>query len=517
MRRCRVTSNYSSSSKAFVIEKTGTDLINESDRWATPRTIGALWAGSSLNVEYFVYGALLMGFGFNFATTVSLILIGNLSFFLVGVASLQGPEAGTTGFTINRAPFGVKGSRLFAFFNWITLLGFETEGLILIVGAVLVLLQMASIHVSSGFEVLLIIFAAGVQAVVPYFGHATMVKVLRVMIIPFGATFAVLAYFDVKHAMPNYVGAGGGWELYSAALAFVFALSGLGWTNCANDYTRYVPRNAKKSAIVGWVFLGTAVPETLLMLLGATTFTFLSSATQVVQWNGANPFQVLYAQHFIPKWFVALFLLFAILQLFAVNSLDLYSSGVSLQAMGVRIKRYQAVLLDSVISCALTIWAMFQSTFSLYMKEFVGVIIVWIGPWLGIFLMDWLLRRKKYCPEELQRTDQGSIYYAERSGVRWNAVVAFVVGMVSATICFSKAPPPVTFPFHWMTPVSNHFGASCATSLTNGVCTSGWYGGADFSVFAGVLLSALTYFLLEKRSGHIAKQVLKQKELEPAT
>ena len=335
------------------------------------------------------------------------------------------------------------------------------------------------------------------------------------MIIPFGAIFALLAYFDIKHALPNYTGVSGGWELYSAALAFVFALSGLGWTNCANDYTRYVPRNAKKSAIVGWVFLGTAVPETVLMLLGATTFTFLSNPSQIVQWNGANPFQVLYAQNLLPRWFVVLFLLVAILQLFAVNSLDLYSSGVSLQAMGVHIKRYQAVVIDSIISCALTIWAMFQSTFSLYMKEFIGVIIVWIGPWLGIFLMDWLLRRMKYNSQELQRTSRGGIYYAGRSGVRWNALAAFAIGVVSATVCFSKAPPPVTFPFHWMTPVSNHFGASCAVDLVNGICTSGWYGGADFSVFAGVLLSALVYFVLEKRSGHIARQI--REDLETAS
>jgi purine-cytosine permease-like protein len=504
-------------SKAFVIEQAGTDRVPESQRWTQPKTIGALWAGSSINVEYFVYGALVMGFGFNFATTVSVIVIGNLSFFLVGAASLQGPETGTTTFTINRAPFGVHGSKLFAFFNWITLLGFETEGLILIVGAVMVLLQMANIHVSSGFEVLLIICAAIIQAIVPYFGHATMVKVIRVMIIPFGAVFVVLAFFDIKFGTPNYAGVGGGWELYSAALAFVFALSGLGWTNCANDYTRYVPRDAKKSAVVGWVFLGTAVPEILLMLLGATTFTFLSSPSQVAAWNGANPFQVLYAQHVLPKWFVVLFLGFAVLQLFAVNSLDLYSSGVSLQAIGIRIKRYQAVLLDSVISCGLTIWAMFQSTFSLYMKEFVGVIIVWIGPWLGIFLMDWLLRKMKYSASELQRTDTNGTYFAQTSGVQWNAVVAFAVGMISATACFSKAPPPVSFPFHWMTPISNHFGSVCASGLVHGTCRAGWYGGADFSVFAGVGFGAFVYFILEKRSGRVARQVQKQQALEPAS
>ncbi len=77
-------------------------FVPESERWATPKNIGALWAGSAINVEYFIYGALLMGFGFSFWSAVSIILIGNLSFFLLGLASLQGPETGTTAFTISR-------------------------------------------------------------------------------------------------------------------------------------------------------------------------------------------------------------------------------------------------------------------------------------------------------------------------------------------------------------------------------------------------------------------------------
>ena len=42
-------------------------------------------------------------------------------------------------FAISRAPYGTNGSRLIALFNWLTQIGFETEGLILIVGSALVL------------------------------------------------------------------------------------------------------------------------------------------------------------------------------------------------------------------------------------------------------------------------------------------------------------------------------------------------------------------------------------------
>jgi len=501
---------------AFHVEQHGIDFIPESERWATPRNIGALWAGSAINVEYFIYGALLMGFGFSFYTALSIIILGNLSFFLLGLASLQGPEAGTTAFIITRASFGARGSRLLSFFNWITQLGFETEGLILIVGAAIVLSQMAGVHVSSALKVVFIVLAAAIQAVMPYLGHATMVKILRALIIPFGAIFVLLAVYDFRHGSASFKGFGGGWELYTAGLAFTIALSGLGWTECGNDYTRYLPRNAKKGAIVGWVFAATALPEIAMMILGAATFTFLSSSAQSTAWNGANPFEVLHIQHTIPSWVVVLFLIFAIVQLFGINSLDLYSSGVSLQAMGLRLKRYQAVVLDSALAGGLTIYAEFQSTFSLYMKEFVGVIIVWIAPWFAIMMVDWLLRRYRYSASELQRQDRGSLYYVGRSGINWSAIVAFVVGLVCATLAFSKAPPPVNFPFHWMTPVSNHYGAACAAKLVHGVCAAGWYGGADFSIESGIVIAGLVYYVLEKTTGNVARQVKRQRELDPS-
>jgi cytosine/uracil/thiamine/allantoin permease len=149
------------------------------------------------------------------------------------------------------------------------------------------------------------------------------------------------------------------------------------------------------------------------------------------------------------------------------------------------------------------------------MKEFVGVIILWIAPWLGIYLVDWLMRKYRYNAAELQRTDKGSLYFSGSTGVNWNAMIAFVVGLVTATLAFSKAPPPVNFPFHWMTPVSNHYGAACAANLVHGVCKAGWYGGADFSVPTGVIIAGLVYYVLEKATGNVAKQVVRQKELEP--
>ncbi len=487
-------------SLAFHVERQGIDLIPESQRWATPRAIAGLWGGVSTNVQYFVYGALLMGFGFSFPVTVSLILLGNLSYFLLGVASLQGPEAGTTTFTIARAPFGTRGARPLAFFNWITQLGFETEGLILIVGGAITLSEVFGFHPSSLVKVIYIVLATAIMVVLPYFGHATMVRVLRLLIVPFVLIYGAMVIFTLGHWHLNFTPStpGFNWQVYSAALAFSFTLAGLSWTENGNDYTRYLPRATSKRSLVGWLFAATALPQISTMLVGATAYTAFGT---FAQWNSVNPFDAMLDtnQSIMPSWFVVLFLLVAIVQLFGINALDLYSSGVSLQAMGLALKRYQAVLVDGVIAGLLTVWVTFGSTFSLFMKEFVGVVIVWIAPWFGIFVTDWLLRRRQYDGEALQDSSPSSIYYGS-FGVNWNAISAFIVGVIAATSAYSKAPPPVTFPAHWMTPLSNHFGSFYDTAQ------QGWWGGADFSIPLGIGCAALTYWLLEMWNRTIGHQ-----------
>ena len=228
-----------------------------------------MWAGASVQFEYLVYGAVLMTFGFTFGQAVLLILVGNLSYLLLGVCSLQGPEAGTTAFTINRAGFGPNGSRPIALFNWATQVGFETEGLILIVFGGIALAAKAGYHAGTPLKVVLIIVAAAaIQAILPFLGYATMVKVLRVLVIPFVALYVILAVLTIGKANPGSVHPGANWQTMMGGLAFTIALTGLGWVESGNDFSRYLPRTASRKSIVGWVFVATAIPQAALMLLG---------------------------------------------------------------------------------------------------------------------------------------------------------------------------------------------------------------------------------------------------------
>jgi nucleobase:cation symporter-1, NCS1 family len=458
------------------IEQHGIDFIPESERWATPRDVGGMWAGASVQIEYFIYGAILMTFGLTFAQVIVIIVLGNLSYFLLGLCSLQGPNAGTTVFAINRAPFGPNGSRPISFFNWITQIGFEVEGLILIVGSGLVLMIKAGYLPGDPAKVILVIVAVLVQGILPFLGHAAILKTLRWLVLPFVILFAILLGFAVPHANTHLVKTSGDWQSFLEALAFTIALSGLGWTENGNDYTRYCPTNTSKKGIVGWVFLGTAVPEILIMTLGALVGTFVLKIGTGA--GGLLPFAHTSA---IPPWFVVVFLLFAIVQLFGINSLDMYSSGVTLQAIGVPVKRYQAVLVDCVIAFGVTMYAIFSASFTQYLSDFVDIVIIWIAPWSAIFLVDWVLRRYRYVPSELQKTGRDSLYW-RKGGIHWPAWVAQLIGMFAAISALSAT-------FHL--PV--------ALNLVTYHTRDAFGFGADFSIFLGMGVGGLVYLVLALR------------------
>ena len=225
-----------------VVERRGIEHVPQSERWGKPSGLFWMWAGAVWNVEFVYYGAIAVVFlGLSFAQAVLIILLGNLSYVLTGLASLQGPQAGTTTFAISRAPFGPRGNKLPSFFNWVTQVGFEIEGIAFIVFAAIVLTNKAGFTAGTAAKVIFIILAVAIQAVLPTLGHAAVLKALRWLAIPFVVLFVVLAILTAGKANLHSVAHGAGWGELFVFLALVIAAGGLGWTENGNDYSRYLP------------------------------------------------------------------------------------------------------------------------------------------------------------------------------------------------------------------------------------------------------------------------------------
>jgi nucleobase:cation symporter-1, NCS1 family len=450
------------------VEHRGIEHIPRSDRWGRPSGLFWMWAGAVWNVEFVVYGALaVVVFGLSFAQAVVIILIGNLFYVLTGLASLQGPQAGTTAFGVSRAPFGPNGNRLPSFFNWVTQVGFEIEGIALIVFAAILLTSKAGFTAGVAVKVIFIIVAVAIQAVLPLLGHAAVLKVLRWLAIPFIILFAVLAGLSASKVNLHVPAHGASWGALTIFLALVISVGGLGWTENANDYSRYLPPDASKVRIVLAVALGGAIPSALLEVLGAAIATGVPSATTV---NGLISG--------FPSWFIWPYLIFAIVQLFTINTIDLYSSGVTLQSLIPGLRRLQCVAIDTVIAGSLAAYAVFSSHFFTLLTDFVLFIIVWLGPWCAIYLVDSWLRRNRYDSDALLNERAGR--YFRNGGVHWPAIIAQVLGMVCAAFWLNAYPPYVAF----------------FASRNGGPF------GSDFSVFIGLLVGGTVYYLLAGRSVH---------------
>ena len=96
----------------FHVEQHGIDFIPESERWATPKDIFGMWAGASVQVEYFIYGAILMTFGFTFAQAVVIIVHRQPLLPPVGALLSAGPERRNDG--VRHQPGPVRAQRLAA-------------------------------------------------------------------------------------------------------------------------------------------------------------------------------------------------------------------------------------------------------------------------------------------------------------------------------------------------------------------------------------------------------------------
>lgn len=456
---------------AFKLEQRGIDLIPDSERKMKPSGLFWLWAGGVFNVEFLFYGTLIMSFGLSVGQAVAAILVGNVLYAFLGFASLQGPKTGTTALMISRAPFGANGNRLVALFNWITQVGFEIEGIYFAVATVILLFSLHGVtSMNAAAKIAIIIVMALLQMIVPLLGHATISKVLRYLAYVFIVFFAVFAVFTFQrlHLSAFHVKGGGvSLAVWTTALVTIISVGGLGWSENGNDYSRYLPRDTPAARTFWAAALGGAVPSIILELLGVFAFTIPAKTVGITQLGVPQSFA---------SWFVTPFLIFAVIQLLAINTIDMYSSGVTLQALGVPLKRWGTVILDTVVCAVVTAFVLFHNSFRQDFSGFLLWIIVWLAPWFGILMTDYLLRRRRYDASSLA-SNRGGLYW-RTGGIHWPGVIAQAAGMVAAIMWIDAL---YDYP-SYVGPISSRLG------------------GSDLSWALGIVVGALVYWLLAARS-----------------
>jgi len=208
--------------------------------------------------------------------------------------------------------------------------------------------------------------------------------------------FVAMTITAFSKATPGALGGGvgspggiGGF-LISFGAAFGYAA---GWNPYASDYTRYFAPDSNRRAVGMWAGLGVFASCVLLEMAGTAAATLVVPSSGGVSLWDTDP-TAAFIFHITP-WLADVTLVCIAVGAVCANALNVYSGSMSFMALGIKIpltaRRALVALVFGVAGFFLA-WSGLSDAGTKY-NNFLLVIAYWIGPWLGVFFTDQLLRR----------------------------------------------------------------------------------------------------------------------------
>jgi NCS1 family nucleobase:cation symporter-1 len=453
------------SNEVFEIEVRGFDHIPEPERNMSLRQVDHLWVGTSVNLFSFALGAIAITLGLNLWLALAACVVGSLAYVYMACGSIVTVRAGLPVSTLARAAFGVRGNLPNALLSWVASVAFEVINTVFGVEALLALFEVLGWKDSGSagklVAVLLQLILCGGIAVL---GHATMVWFQRIFAALVGvALLVVIAFTAGKVDWANAAAPHAQLATTTAAAfltaAAVIASNPLSFLFNGPDWVRYLPSATPVRPIFRHVFWASYLPSLVMTMMGAFCATLGDMSDPVA---GLKPF--------MPPWLFIVYIFAVVGGSLANNVPTYYSSGLSLQAIGLKLHRYAATMLDVVVSTAITLYIVFVQDFSTALNNFIALLVVWVGPFGGVWICDGYLRRGKYDSRAIHSQEGASGRYWGWRGVNPSGYIAVAAGMTAAA----------------MTMKSPLYDGPIATAL----------GGADLSWILGFPVSALSYWLL---------------------
>jgi len=382
------------------VEHAGVDVIAESARHGQPRSLFWPWCAANVAVLAVSWGGYVLGMGISLTQGLLVTVFGVVaSFLLVGLASLAGQKGSAPTLVLSRASFGVRGNWLPVLVSWLLLVGWETSLCSLAALASRTVADRLADGSGQYAAVVALVVVAGGGIYFGVLGFEAIMRAQRwltlaTLVLTLGYIALTWHRVDLGEAFSTPGGSATG---VIGALVMLVAGFGVGWINCAADYSRYLPRDASRSGIVGWTTFGGAPPVVLLVGYGCL---LCASDPALVGQVSSDPIGALTPM--LPTWFLLPFIAVALLGLAAGVIIDVYSSGLTLVASGIPIQRPVAAAVDGVLMTLGAIYVVwFAPDFLVPFQGFLITVGVPLAAWGGIFIADLLLRRERYDEDKL--------------------------------------------------------------------------------------------------------------------
>jgi NCS1 family nucleobase:cation symporter-1 len=425
------------------VEPGGIEAIPVSKRHGSPWQLFATWTAPNLEFATVFVGFIAVAyFGLGFWQALAGIVLGNaLGSATQGILSTWGPREGLAQLVLSRTAFGSRGNILPAGINTV-MAGLGWFAVNSVSGA------LALATLTGMYAWLALIIVVILEVALAFVGHDLVQFFERYASIVLGVIFliAVISIFSVADV--NTVVKGGGFSFggftLTVAAAFGYAA---GWNPYASDYSRYLPKSTSKIKIGLAAGLGNFVSCTLLMAAGAAAALIAAPA-------GASPTAAFV--HSMPTWIADLTLVAIAIGAIAANALNVYSGAMSFLAAGIRIpfalRRAIIAVGFGIIGFFIALASILNESIAANYENFLLVIAYWIAPWLGIVLVDRLIRRgtaiSAFVPDKAKYRNPAGIISLVVAGfisIWLFSNQSFYVGLIAGKASIGDLTPLVGF------------------------------------------------------------------------
>ncbi len=409
------------------VERRGVETVPDSERTMSLRSILWIWFAVNVGGSFLVIGATLTGPASLSLWQVPLVALAGAvgSFAFVALVSLAGLASGSPTMIASRATFGVRGNLAPTVVSWLVLAGWAIAACVSatsnLAAAMTVLahsMGVADFQISNWVMAPVSLLLAAGAIGIAYVGKSLIVWLQKW----FGWVLGVFTLMVCVLALTTL-----NWDsvieapsadlpTMAAAIGLVAAATCVAWLSAGGDYTRYLPADENPPRVFGATLLGAGVP--LLVLISVGWMVAVGAADNA---EGGN-------------WLSVLILFVTVLGLLTTADLAMYSSALSLQALGVSWSRPLTVLVSAapitlitalVVGAGFDFRALFVASSQLLFLPLVA--------WVGVFGVDLIFNRQLFDGDLHDTTPDGDYWF--HRGFHWPAIGAWLVAILFGLAC----------------------------------------------------------------------------------
>lgn len=421
------------------IELHGVDRIPEAERTSSPGTFFIIFVGTSVGLGAVAFGWLGITFGLGVWDTISAIAVGTLigQVLLVPLIVI-GSRTATNNATSSGATFGVRGRLIGSLIGLLTCL--LSIALTVWASAAAsttaagVLLGLPDSPLVGGLAYAVV---AALAVAVAIWGYRWLVRSTTLLMVVGGLLLLLMPVAFGGAIDWNYPGGeylfGSYWPTWVSVAATVGTAGALIVCTIVGDWTRYIradryPARTLVPIASAGLFIGFVVPAAI----GAAVSTAFGDPTVYFPVNLALE---------APTWYAVLLLPLALLGGVGLTASSLYSAGLDLDALVVRLGRPQATVIIGVVAVVLIYIGLAAPTASDAFSAGLLFLAELSAPWAVIVGIGFLRTGGRYDADDLQvfnRRETGGRYWYS-GGWNWAAAAAWVAGSVAGLLTIQTA------------------------------------------------------------------------------